>query len=625
MKYIFKYIFATFMTTVFMLSLVSCRDEDLLENFPEEDEMPVAEDLYTLNFSVTVDKMGLNSYSHSYDPEFITRNESYINLDRFRVLFFDADDMFLFESKNRWLKQIDDNDSFSSWYVSIPLGAFGNDTYDDGKDYNWDDIRKKLTTEKFKIAVMANRPANLLYPGFMESELELPDGVFDNDGPYWGPDDVGKRNIFELHHFQYDIIYADKGKHSGGAANSYYDFVMGDINTDRPTMGAAVNWVSFDNGDTDKETITSSVAARNCIMAGKEHPIPMYGVQIFDPIPADKWEIGTPFDISNEPVDAYPDPEGLVYNHNSISLLRSCVRIDLLIPKTVKNGAKPTFLTLWYSNIYSRTEPMNNWTPTDELWNRNGAPHSDTNCEMDALLNYGPVSWASAPYYSNSKDAYQKRLSWYYGAWKGRWDFKTRSNTYVTPVAETSSTPYPQIFNPCIQRNKVIRFNNNDVTNYYNDGYHHYVIYTGERNINDPNTLPDLTKNPYIASIVISWDKANYYAIPLLDFSKNTELAGEANVWGPHTSSPYSTGSWPSALEDYMKTVPNETNKANYPLPLLRNHIYRYILKGTKGSDDPDDLFITSEVAKTENINFSEKVKKMRPPVLPKRFKSKKK
>lgn len=578
----------------------SCIDDNLpMEEHDLQEEM--FKDVYSLNFTVTLDNLGTRSSVTENDPWIVTKYENYINLERFRVLFFDEDDMFLFESKNRWVKQIDLSDNFSSWIVSIPFGPFGNDSYGEGKEYDWDAIRKHLTTRRFKVAILANRPAQLLYPGFTESELQLPDGVFDNDGPYWGPEASGQKSIFELHHFQYDIIYADKGKHGDGASASYYDFVMGDINTTRPTMGAAINWVSFDNGDTDKVQLgTSSTDMRNIKMPSEKHPIPMYGIQEFEPIPAALWKEGTPFDLSNLPTDMFPD---VSYEYNSISLLRSCVRLDLKIPKTVKNGQKPTFVTLWYSNIYSRCEPMDIWTPTDQIWEKN-----HDNCEWKQILNYGPVATGSG----NTKEAYQRKLSWFYGVWQEKkWPFLTRSGSAITPVAETPTTHYPRIFNTCIQRNKVIRCNNGDMSDYYNDGYYHWIVYTGERNINDPNTLPDMTKNPYIACFIVSWDNSKYYCIPLLDYKGNTDkdLTG---VFGPHTDN-ITNGNWPAAMNTYMNTLFSKSG-SNLPYPLLRNHIYRFTLTGaSKSIAEGEGISIDSEVLQTSDINFSKQVQELYP------------
>lgn len=614
--------FLKYLPFLFCGFLLSSCTEDILEpdlvvdNYEEGD----LDDVYSLNFMVTLDDMGSSS-TRAFDPTAeapeLAKWENYIDPERFRVLFFDDSNRFLFESKNRWLKQVDVNDSYSSWYVSIPLGAFGNDSYGDGKEYDWEAIHEYLTdpNHTFKIAILANRPADLQYPGFTDSSLSLPNGIFKNDGPVWGPDDVGKRTLMDLHHCQYDIIYADKGNHwdntTNNYGNSYYDFVMGDINTQRPTMGASIHWVSFDNGDTDKELIyqknatasTSDTYARNVKMPSADHPIPMYGIQRFNHIPKSEWRKGTPFDLSNVPSNAYPDAN---YKPNTISLLRSCVRLDFCFPKSL---GEPKVITLWYSNIYSRTEPMDTWTPTNELWK----PHN-AGCEWEDIRDYGLICNNKSPGNGNSKADYQKRLSWFYGVWGDKsvwgndaWKFTTRTSGNVTVA---TGPAYPHIFNTCIQRNKVIRLQKADVTRYYNDNNYHYAIYTGERNMNDPNTLPNMTKNPYIACFIVSWDKKKYYCIPLLNYNV-TQPQSVTSLFGPQTEDMYTSGSWPSAVNTYCNNLVNETNKDYWPYPLVRNHIYRFTLKGTKAGDGDLDFGIKSEVLKSDDIDFKDKAKNL--------------
>ena len=589
----------------------SCVSDNSLDVEEPTEDGGFGDDVYVLNFAVTLDNLGYSSTRAitDSDPARITKYENYINLERFRILFFDSDDKFLFESKNRWVKQIDIKGGYSGWYVSVPFGPFGDDSYGEGQEYDWELIRDKLTSASFKVAILANRPAQLLYPGnFADSELELPDGVFDNDGPYWGPEHTGKKDIFELHHYQYDIIYADKGDVKNG--KSYYDFVMGDIKTDRPTMGSAINWVSFDNDDTDKVTLTSSVAMRHIKMPSEEHPIPMYGIQQFDKIPKDVWKKGTPFDLSNLQTDIHKI-DVAEYNAKSVSLLRSCVRLDLVIPKTVKGGAKPQHISLWYSNIYSRTEPMDTWTPTDEIWEKD----HDKDCEWIRIRDYGLMSSTNDS--DITKDAYQNKLKWFYGAWIERgWKFERLDGKYSVPT-KTNGLEYPRIFNACIQRNKVITCERGYVGD-YNDNNHHYVVYTGERNMNDPNTLPDLTKNPYIACFVISWDKQKYYCIPLLNYGGVNK---SFNAFGPHTENVEANGNWPSAMNTYINDLKKETNKNNFPYPLLRNHIYRFTLTGTstRADGELEDISVSSEVFQTPDINFSEEVQMLPKTALPKR------
>lgn len=599
------------------LMLGGCSAEDLvLPDGDAQESSPYGKDVYSLGFTVTLDNMGTRAGAPNGDPDEVTRWENYINLERFRVLFFDKDDLFLFESKNRWVKQTEGGNSFSSWFVSVPFGPYGNDSYGEGYEYDWEKIRNILTSQEFKIVIMANRPPQLLYPGnFADSELQLPGGVFDNDGPYWGPSDFRQKSIFDLHHYQYDIIYADKGSHS---TTAYYDFIMGNIKTDRPTMGAAINWVSFDNGDTDKVSlgdVSKGKYMRNLKMPSQDHPIPMYGVQKFPAIPPSSWLPGTTFDISIQPDGVYPETpyEG----RQAISLLRSCVRLDLKIPKSVKGGKQPTHISLWYSNIYSRTEPMDNWTPTNELWNHNGEPHSDSNCELTLLRKHGNV--INKLGLTNSKQTYQDLIKWFYTAWKEKgWDFYRIDDTKNAPP---DVDEFPRIMNSCIQRNQFITLQNGNYTNYFSDAnsYWHYVVYTGERNPNDPNTFTELNKNPYIAFFAISWDNTNYYMVPLFDYQAiSTDKSTISSLFGPHSDGSIGNASAPTAYNNFITNTLPTRSGGDIPYPLLRNHIYTFTLTGTKaGGDELDPTMIMSDVRASDNINFSRELQSTHRPVIP--------
>lgn len=622
----FKYI----IFSVLLATLGACTDDILAPDVNDGEDDGQLKDVYSLNFVVTLDRMGSGietraDYNPNSDPASIRDRENYIDPERFRVLFFDHNNMFIFESKNRWIKRVDDNDYYSSWYVSVPLGPYGNDSYGEGHEYDWDKIHDQLTGAPFKIAILANRPPELQYVQFTDAMLDLPEGIFKNDGPVWGPEDSGKKSILDLHHCQYDIIYTDKGNHTGasdskfGNVRAYYDFIMGDIFTSRPTMGASIHWASFENGDTDKSRFggsSSTTDMRNVKLPSKDHPIPMYGVQEFSPIPVNQWKPGSAFDLSNEPKEAFPD---FNYDSNTISLLRSCVRLDLKIPKSVKGGARPKLVTLWYSNIYSRCEPMDTWTNTKDIWKSHTG-----GCEWELIRDHGLIVDSSYVLNQTGKNDYQKKLSWYYGAWTDpilgqnyTWKFNRIDGKTMSPKdAGFGSLPqsaFPRIFNPCIQRNKVLQCGYADVSDQYNDNYWHYVIYTGERNMNDPNDIYNMAKYPYIETFMITWDNTNFYCVPLMQYGVNTTSELKA-VFGPFSATgTYATnwgkGNWPSEMDTFVTYIPTVTNKNYWPYPLLRNHIYTFTLKGTKGDLDSDDMVVTSNVAKTSDINFSSKVK----------------
>ena len=98
------------------------------------------------------------------------------------------------------------------------------------------------------------------------------------------------------------------------------------------------------------------------------------------------------------------------------------------------------------------------------------------------------------------------------------------------------------------------------------------------------------------------WNMMNYAKLNDSDFN---------SVFGPHAFNPYSTGKWPTAMDTYMNTIPNEKNSNNWPYPLVRNHIYRFTLTNTKAGDNEESLGVTSNVIASPTIDFSERVRSL--------------
>ena len=627
------------------VALTSCIDdfEACIEDYGIPEEI---QDGYSLNLTVTIDKMGGTRAGEagnmSDNP--LEEIENYIDPEKFRVLFFDNNDKFLFESRSRWVKKLNiTGSSHTEWLVSVPVFTYGNDKYDytdeNGNkiynaEWNWDLIRTAIKKNSFKVAILANRPELDYYPKL--SDVALNEHWYDNRGPYWNPGDTGKKDVFDLHHCQYDPMYLGKG-----TANGYYDFVMGDWddtddNNDwtnmKPTMGATSSWVYWGEPGHEApgkdptvydEEFKSTAAARYARRPKEDYPIPMYGIQRFDAI-GDRWIKGTPFNLSNLLTEANSDDEntsddtqsGNTYTYKSISLLRSVVRLDLIIPKSLCPNP-PEIVGLFYSNIYARCEPMNVWDPTDEIWEDN-----HDNCEWKAIMNYGLISSDAYTVDINvpngpkrnrddgtggeqkaAKSDYQKILSWFYGSWQKKNWFTTGGGKNVTPVAENPDIPYPQIFNPCIQRNKLVICNEKgegDVNDlYHDDDNWHYVVYTGERNMIDPTTLPRIGNNPYAASWMFKVDTDQYYCIPIADYTyldskRKYRNSLAVSGFGPYTAFNFlgddENGTFNPPIGTGVKTADRAMNMKWYgqnlmhdvqvgdtdemPWPLLRNHVY---------------------------------------------------
>lgn len=731
-------------------ALTACIDDDLETCIDDENEIPeIFTDGYALNLKVTLDNMGGTRAVEATGREAeLQMLESYIDPEKFRVLFFDREDRFLFESKSRWVKRIsesDDNDH-SQWFVSVPIYAYGND---EKEDWNWEQIRRVLTGEDvddvdangnaiytdktkkgdvaFKIAILANRPKREWNMGingryrttnssggtasvdFTTDIITKPKYIIEN-GPNWSTTDTrwGSANaktiqqnddkiirVYDLHHCQYDPIYegknwdgygyqhtqtgGDHGDHPASACYKserdydysdkkveqigehyythygFYDFVSGQIEYEgkmRPTMGATSTWVNWGENDTDDDKIIignndGQTKIRKFMRLSEDHPIPMYGIQAFAPIK--DWVKGTPFNLSQIAKGQIPDGEDEEppYSFKSISLLRSVVKLELVVPVS----KKPDFVVLYYPNIYARCEPMDVWTPTDQIWKSDAHDNTDwkrgIECEWKAIKENGPVTKTNAngegindP--QGSLEEYPKRMAWFYGAWyeyyklhNGNfWTFN--GNTDVTSKLEEKilatgqdinsedyASPFPHIFNSCIQRN----------TQGYCDEFYigkddklHYVIYTGERNINDPSDLTNLDETKSGAPTITYWMLqigGTRYGIPIADsqeYTKNPLFIEYKNSNSSIESGYYyetgnKTGTGNNLSTDYKK-LSNRINAyeqlvqkqqaPNAPWPLLRNHVYKITLTETPLSraGEAGGLSIQSENLYSKNIKF---------------------
>lgn len=595
----------------------SCTDEYLTEE-DSEVEMAVPAGQFALGFTVTLDAMGGNG---DFNP--MEEWENYIDPQKFRVLFFDDQERFLFESKSRWVKKQTSDNTNTSWYVSVPFYSYGNDN-----DYNWefDDIRDALMRNDFKIALLVNRP---LYE--YSSDYSNKDngddggkrsGWFDNGGPHWtrnnsrfgAPVNDSIKYIFDLHHSQFDPVYSNKSRPTGYTGEGFYDFVADEPkdpdNDTNAMMGSFKSWVDWDGEKVDNANYVTinETDYKRIVLPSKEHPIPMYGVQDFKKIDPKDWKDGTTFNLGRKG-DVVDLP---------ISLLRSCVKVELVVPKDVE------WAVLMYSNICSRCEPLNVWTPTNELWCK-GTDYNNCN-EMDAILAYGPMSRATDT--NSGLDGYRKRLSWFYGAWKDKelkegekkWTFGTFGTANFAPAGAYG---YPQIYNPIIQRNETAVVYSSKVSHknlkiWKNGDNYHLIAYTGERNLNDPSSLTTIAgsgsayNTPMVFWQIMFKNDTKVYFIPITDYSNTKNTArniGTVTDDGRNLKDlgRYGavTGTNKISILNYESNIRNQDTDS-YPYPLIRNHVYRLYMSGTRGDDE---MMISSQHSYSKSICFPEAVK----------------
>ena len=714
-----KYKFLPFLFACIVL--VSCIDDDLLDCIDDNEIPEMFTDGYSLNMMVTLDKMGgTRAVPLTSDRgKELEALESYIDPEKFRVLFFDRQERFLFESKSRWVKKIQptgDNDH-SEWFVAVPLYAYGND---ESEDWDWEEIRRVLTGEDmeedikhfkdndfnydysydfnvirkviagtelqhaFKVAILANRPEQEWNMGIYgrpagSDVLTAPitdKGWYIKNGPIWKKEHTrwgdNPKTVFDLHHCQYDPVYDGKnyndrevtrtrpngtegidyvtGKDDSGSlyyTNQHvYDFIAGEVKygegfdekKGKPTMGATSTWIDWSGNDgaTNSNANKGVNNNRYFMPPTEEHPIPMYGIQNFNKL--ENWVKGTPFNLSK--VTSNQDQD---YDYKAISLLRSVVKLELVLPSTMN----PYWVALIYSNVYARCEPMNVWDPTNEIWDEDNTEHyygSEGSCEWYNIRKYGATTRSSDSNFTNynsnepghtlkeSVERYQQRMSWFYGAWsengpdeKQRWDKLVLSGEgYICQNPNYERPQFPKVFNSCVQRvgNAICHEETDKRRNrpyglltYPEPDGQHYVVYTGERNINDPSNILQMGAYSAGAPVVCYWqvkeskdDSSNRYSIA---FAYKEEQKGDFKSYKTDATvnpgSAFGSGTVPTSAKQNSYEQAVQFNNAAMPWPLVRNHVYKITITAASNTRSAGDggLSIKSEDLYSKSIKFN--------------------
>ena len=257
MKY-FKYIF------LFILIFIAqgCTDDFLM---PQPGEIP-ANTPYTLTFTIDVPSMGVDGsvssraiyygnplyYEDWIDTQnglrvlfFITKREKtgasyvagkYQDDDNFVVVdpINPLKDYFLFESTSRWITQLQyDEDNTLRYRLTVPVYQIG----DEESEYreHWETIRKYLRTYDFKVAILANHPAEMLHWGVENSVLNAPD-INDLSTA------TKVKTINDIHHSAADNTYAENT--NGNRKDAYLMLVDNKNKIDGiGTMGPYISWV----------------------------------------------------------------------------------------------------------------------------------------------------------------------------------------------------------------------------------------------------------------------------------------------------------------------------------------------------------------------------------------------
>ena len=114
--------------------MLSCTDAEFVVDDGQNSGVPYEGDVLTVNF--TLDNMGGATTRVIPALDDLDKWENYIDPEKVRVLFFSCEedgengekkDLFLFESKSRWVRQLDSNPERSLWSVSVPMYSNSND------------------------------------------------------------------------------------------------------------------------------------------------------------------------------------------------------------------------------------------------------------------------------------------------------------------------------------------------------------------------------------------------------------------------------------------------------------------------------------------------------------------
>lgn len=263
-----QYKFLLFTALLSLLTLAACTDDMLDIN--DGQGIPDAEGT-AIGFVISLQAQDPGARGRSIDASF-EEYENYIDTkDKLRVLFFDKDNKFMFGAIDRSVTPLGSDGTMYNWYVRVPLNYIVDR---DGKLFDVDIIKKKLRTEEFKIAVLANWP-NAGYKvvgGESDSDDDVTTAptVSELKGePNWGwehsvlnkdakPDSI--KTLNDLHHLEYDATYANNP--------TAYNFLAPDLK-----LGVTTGWVKMIHPVLDQQPGASTQDKANYWIRNNVNPL----------------------------------------------------------------------------------------------------------------------------------------------------------------------------------------------------------------------------------------------------------------------------------------------------------------------------------------------------------------
>lgn len=348
---------------------------------------------------------------------------------------------------------------------------------------------------------------------------------------------------------------------------------------------------------------------RRAVLPSKDYPIPMYGVQDFDPI-GEYWEPGLLFNLSQ-----YNNAQKEGYNYRNISLLRSLARVEVRLKKS-EFPQKPSHVYLRSMNRSARMTPVDIFTPTDIIWNGFNSSSPDDVKRLQNYIDIGNLEEQHiiqttpgvvqeekniiqyGPFYIGNKTAqsgdklqeYRRTTAWPFGIWERQlgWNWN-RENSEVgyfetykvgdTRAYTGQTVPeYPRILHTRISRSDYSHFAEVDDPEYW-----HYVLYIPEKNITDADNPGDISDRPKIIHVEIRFnsgpedkfgtDADEENIVDNFDDKKAYRLyftqGGRANL-----------GSFEWNGRDSWDDYEYDWNIVKQHWPILRNHVYSFTVNG---------------------------------------------
>ena len=260
--------------------------------------------------------------------------------------------------------------------------------------------------------------------------------------------------------------------------------------------------------------------------------IPMFGVQEYDALGT--WKNGETVDLKDK---------------TPVSLIRSVAKVEVFLPDKAKH------IYMRSMNRKGDCETMDVNTSTSVSW---AEDHLDSDCEWFIIKDYTP--WIS----NGNSQQYEQWYKWFYGTWTS-W-----KNWNDVPSGQGT---YPRIFNPHIERSDFCEF----IYVGEQNGSHKYILYVPDKCIADPNDAGTFDSAPKIAHIEYRYDVEgasnnlddnNCYRIYFTDYTKNQTLTDITD---------------PNKYDEYER----DTNNLKDLWPIMRNHIYRFVVKHNDGQNVP--------------------------------------